>query len=266
MADEYTNASIAFGAGPPEPPPRPAFFNRLWMVFVQPGELFKALALNPAWFPVALFAALVAAASTWLIPAELYQEIALQSVQGQTNSDAPVQITQVPPIVFSASAMGFAFLASLVFPVVLSVVTYVIFVFIRGDQATFKQHLSVVAHTGIITSVGGTLNAFVNARAGDLTQVLSRRDFLSLPARGLLHRYPARSRPVRPVGGGRRRDRAGGDGPAARPGIDRGSPCRDGGGYGPDPGRLLAGWPRPGAGIRRQRAGEQTTGRQRTRT
>ena len=173
MADEYTNASIAFGAGPPEPPPRPAFFNRLWMVFVQPGELFKALALNPAWFPVALFAALVAAASTWLIPAELYQEIALQSVQGQTNSDAPVQITQVPPIVFSASAMGFAFLASLVFPVVLSVVTYVIFVFIRGDQATFKQHLSVVAHTGIITSVGGTLNAFVNARAGDLTQVLS---------------------------------------------------------------------------------------------
>ena len=54
MNTEYdTQYAQAAGAGE-EPPPRPAFFKRLWMVFVQPGDLFSRLALNPAWFPMAL--------------------------------------------------------------------------------------------------------------------------------------------------------------------------------------------------------------------
>lgn len=185
MANEHTQAYSALGAGPPEPPPRPAFFNRLWMVFVQPGQMFKTLALNPAWFPIALFGALVAAASTWLIPAELYQQAALQGLEGRAdNAEAIAQIEQVPPIVFRASVMGFGFLAALVFPVVLSMVTYVAFVFVRGDQATFKQHLCVVAHTGIVTAVGGVLNAFVSARGGDIERTLSIGTFLPFLSEG----------------------------------------------------------------------------------
>ena len=175
MADEYANTHSAPGAEPSEPPPRPPFLRRLWMVFVQPGELHGALARNPAWFPMALFVAtVVAGAGALIIPVELYQEMVLQGMQeGADSAEAVAAFERIPPIVFRALVMGFGFLAFLAMPVVFSVVTYVIFVFIRGDDATFKQHLAIVAHSGVITAVSAILNGFVNARTGDVTGQLS---------------------------------------------------------------------------------------------
>ncbi|MYG81176.1 MAG: hypothetical protein F4187_05130, partial [Gemmatimonadetes bacterium] len=57
-----------------EKPRRPAFLNRFWMVFVQPGKLFESLGRNPAWFPITLFVAVATGAIALLIPFELVEE------------------------------------------------------------------------------------------------------------------------------------------------------------------------------------------------
>lgn len=172
MADDYTHSQSALGAEPPPPPPRPPFFHRLWMVFAQPGELFKALALNPAWFPIAVLVALITAAIMWILPAELFLEAAIDRIPPDQAEDAAAQMAQMPDIVFKGFAMGGAALVTFL-SVILSVVTYVIFVFIRGDNSTYRQHVCVVAHTGVITAAGTALNAFVQLRSGDLTRTLS---------------------------------------------------------------------------------------------
>lgn len=173
MADDYTTAYSALGAEPPPPPPRPPFFHRLWMVFVKPGDMFGALSLNPAWFPIAVVTALIGAGAMWMIPAELFLDVAIDRVPPDQAEEMAAQFEQVPPIVFKASAVGGVALFSLIFPVVLGAITYVLFVFIRGDKATYRQHICVVAHTGIITAVGAALNAFVQSRSGDLTRTLA---------------------------------------------------------------------------------------------
>lgn len=173
MADDYTTAYSALGAEPPPPPPRPPFFHRLWMVFVNPGDMFRALALNPAWFPIAVVAALIGAGAMWMIPPELFLDAAIDRIPPEQVEETAAQFEQVPVIVYKVSAVGAVVLFSLLFPVVLGAITYVLFVFIRGDKATYRQHICVVAHTGIITAVGTVLNAVVQSRNGDLTRTLA---------------------------------------------------------------------------------------------
>ena len=163
--------------GTDEPPPRPNFVKRLWMVFAQPADLFKALAANPAWFPVAAFSALVIGVSMAVLPAEAFYETA-------TANMPPEQVAEmrdVPPALIKWPWVGAFMLFGPIGPVLLSLVSYVIFVFMRGDRATFKQHLCVMAHAGIITAVGSllvtpikiaTMNVQETLAVGDLAPFL----------------------------------------------------------------------------------------------
>ena len=171
MIDESAAATADWGE--PELPPRPPFFNRLWMVFVQPGRLFTDLALNPAWFPVVLLVGAITAAVMWFTPEELFRQAALSGVSGEQAAEIAEGMAQVPPIVIKSGAVGVAFLGSLLFPIILSVITYVIFVFIRGDEARFKQHLCVVGHAGVISALGVIINGVVNNLGGRLEETLS---------------------------------------------------------------------------------------------
>lgn len=171
MIDESAAASTAPGEA--ELPPRPPFFNRMWMVFARPDALFTDLARNPAWFPIALLVAAVAAAVTWFTPTELFQQAALSGATGENAAEMAEQIAQVPSVLIKGGFVGGAFLATLLFPIVLSAITYVVFVFIRGDDARFKQHLCVVAHVGVISAAGAVVNGFVNNRGGALEQTLA---------------------------------------------------------------------------------------------
>ena len=155
-----------------EPPPRPAFVRRLWMVFVQPGDLFRALALNPAWFPVAVFVALVAGASMFLLPGE-----AFESMWDSVPPEQRDQMPELPPGFMRAMITGGALLVTLIFPVVISLGTYVILVFIRGDRATFRQHLCVNAHTGLISALGALFLFPLPMRSLDFQQALSIGSF-----------------------------------------------------------------------------------------
>ncbi len=184
MPDEYAHTRSPSGAEPPEPPPRPAFFNRLWMVFVQPGELFKALAANPAWFPVALLCGLVVGLVMSILPTEFFRDAAVQNLPPGQAADQ-----QLPPIVYKAIAVGGAALGALIIPVLFSLATYVIFVFIRGDRGTFKQHLCVIAHTRIITSVGTVANTLVWLRSGDMTRTLAVGTFFPFLSEGFFAEF-----------------------------------------------------------------------------
>lgn len=174
--DDYT-------AQPEEaPPPRPNFLNRLWMVFVQPGRLFEALGKNPAWFPMALFVAVGMGAVFGAVPVEVWE--AQMSAGGLTGEelDAAVAGARI------AAPIGM-FLFFLAFPLVSSALTYAIFVFMRGDNATFKQHLSVISHVGIIAFVGTLAHLPIWINTGSLETGLSVATFFPFLPDGFLFSF-----------------------------------------------------------------------------
>lgn len=155
-----------------EPPPRPNFFKRLWMIIVKPGELFEALAPNPAWFPMAAFVALVGGVSLFLTPAEAFYEAAVAN----TPPDQQAGLRELPLGFFKWMAVGFATPFILIMPVFFSVLSYVIFVFIRGDKATFKQHLCVMAHTNVLTALGALVTLPLRIISGNAEERLALAD------------------------------------------------------------------------------------------
>lgn len=132
-----------------DPPPRPNFFHRMWLVIVKPGELFEALAPNPAWFPMAAFVGLLAGISFLLTPLDAFYEFVAANAAPEQRGDLEESIGFI-----KAMWVGATVLLSWVFPVIISALTYVTLVFMRGDRSTFKQHLCVVSHTGVISAVG----------------------------------------------------------------------------------------------------------------
>lgn len=184
--DEYTGPPDEVphldDAQPPDqtPPPRPNFFKRLWMVFVQPGELFRALGQNPAWFPMALFVAVCAGAMMGALPDEFWE--AQMAISGQ-------EVGEVAAVFARIAAVAGTTLVFLVIPVVISLVTYVMFVFMRGDSAVFKQHLSVISHTGIVSLVGMLVSLPLWIRGGSFEEVLSIGTFFPFLPDGFLYYF-----------------------------------------------------------------------------
>ncbi len=160
--------------GMEEPPPRPAFLRRLWMVIVQPGELFNALARNPAWFPMAAFTAATVGIVLALTPAEVFYEAAAANASPEQLGD----LRAVPMIWYKVPAVVFGTGTILVMPVIISLVTCAIFVFMRGDRATFRQHLCVMSHAGVITAYGFLLMAPLRIRNLNIEEILSLGDFV----------------------------------------------------------------------------------------
>ena len=140
MMDEYDAQPEAAA------PSRPPFFARFWMVFVKPGELFRVLGQDPAWFPVTLFVALATAGLASLVPLDMVEEQMRAGGAGD-EIDAILPFIRVLQVVAPAVLVP-------VFTLVVSAVTWVIFVPLRGDEATYRQHLCVVAHSGIISLAG----------------------------------------------------------------------------------------------------------------
>lgn len=179
-ADDYPDD---YGTAPEaEPPPRPAFLNRFWMIFVRPGELFGALAQNPAWFPILLLVAAGTAAIMSPVPAELFEQ--QWAAGGADSPEAATMLSYAKPI-----SIGIMLVALPVVTFAISGLTYAVLVFLRGDEATYKQHLCVVAHSGIISLVGGILTLFLQLNAGDLGVQLSVATLTPFLADGFLFNF-----------------------------------------------------------------------------
>lgn len=170
--------------GTDERPPRPNFFKRLWMVFVKPRKLFRALVANPAWFPMALFAAFLAAVGMAVLP----QNTFFDGDPGGVLSEQDVALLRDMSTRIMWSSAVLILVLGLVAPVMLSSVSYVIFgfmsgdratfkrFFVRGDRATFKRHLCVMSHAGIITAIGSLLVVPTRIANGNPTATLALSD------------------------------------------------------------------------------------------
>lgn len=129
-----------------EAPPLPGLFRRAGMVVLSPGDLFPALAARPKWFGAMLLAALLTA-TTGLVP----QEVLLEQIARQ---GAAAQEMALGAVVLRLSSVVGMLVFIPISALVVSGLTYVALVFVRGDEATFKQHLSVISHSGIINGLG----------------------------------------------------------------------------------------------------------------
>ena len=137
--------------------PRPQSLPvRAFQVLFTPGKLFLALRERPLWFFTIAFTAVVAGVTIWFIPPEAWANL----FREQMLEMGRVTEGQLP----DAGAPGFKVLGVVggvvsvfLLHVLVACFTFMVFVFLLGDEGSFKQHLSVVAHAGIITALGAVV-------------------------------------------------------------------------------------------------------------
>ena len=176
MTDSHYESPTGGDDGPRTPP----LHKRVLMVFVQPGELFRALSATPVWFVTALLGAVVAALSMSLIPAEVFADAVAANMRPEDA--AAIRGAVAPWAKWMSVVTGALFMLAM--PVVVSGVTYGIFVFIRGDRSTYGQHLSVMAHGGLIWAAGSLAETPLRIAGSNIEERLSLADllgFLPLP-------------------------------------------------------------------------------------
>lgn len=136
------------GALDAEAPPLPGLFRRAVMVVVSPGDVFPALAARPKWFGAVVLAAAFQCLAAFLPSNALQEQMARQG--GPAAPDIPASMV----VFFQLLAIPASLVVVLLSVLAASGFTYVALVFLRGDEATFKQHLSVMSHSWIISGLG----------------------------------------------------------------------------------------------------------------
>ncbi|MGI9626839.1 MAG: YIP1 family protein [Longimicrobiales bacterium] len=130
----------------------PSLPVRMFEVIVSPGKVFLALQQRPVWFWVLALTAVGAALTVWFIPEEAWNNMFREQMLASgrvTEGELPEMGT--PALVGATiAAMVSVFLIS----VVIAALTFGVFVFLFGDQGGYKQHLSIVAHAGVVTLIG----------------------------------------------------------------------------------------------------------------
>lgn len=151
MTDSHRDEWAAAAEGDPDArgiegddaPPLPNLFHRVTMVVFSPGDLFPRLAARPAWFGATVVAAVLSALLAF-VPSAM-------PGLAEATSDQGIELEMVKVMRMAMPAVLLA--VTLVSVLVVSGLTYVAFVFVRGDEATFKQHLSVISHSWILNGL-----------------------------------------------------------------------------------------------------------------
>ena len=129
----------------------------------------------PRWFgPVVVGAALILLASA-LIPEEMMREAA-RIQQIRAGNEAPENMERMVGVMRTVSLVAtpvFWF----VWNFFLAGVVTVVFAFLFGDEGTFRQYLSVVAHASFVGAVGALLTTPLRIQAQDLYLTLSLGTF-----------------------------------------------------------------------------------------
>lgn len=166
--------------------PLPSLPRRLVDVFFSPGRLFEALAQRPVWAGALLVGAVIVLASSALIPAEVWHDVVREQmrergVQASGNLETAANMARISGIVGGAI---FWFIWAFI---VAGIVTLV-FSFILGDGATYKQYLSVVSHGLIIAAVGALVTVPLKIAQGSPQVTLSLGSFAGFLEEGYVKR------------------------------------------------------------------------------
>lgn len=162
----------------------PSLPKRIVQTFVSPGELFGALKKKPAWFGAMALCAVLVALAMYLIPNELWVELARNDLI-ERGQQVPSGLENSAWIIRISSVIGAAVMAPVMMFVLAGVMTF-IFSFVFGGEGGYKQYLSVVVHASVISSVGALLLVPLKIDQGDPAVTLSVGTFFSFLGAGYL--------------------------------------------------------------------------------
>jgi hypothetical protein len=131
---------------------------------------------EPRWLGALLLAALLVVISSALVPEELMREtMRLDAIRRGT--EVPAGMESRIGLMRSVSLIA-APVFWLVWNFFLAGVLTVTFAFLLGDEGTYRQYLSVVAHASFIGAVGAVLTTPLRIQAQDLYLTLSIGTFV----------------------------------------------------------------------------------------
>lgn len=134
---------------------------RMLGVLVAPKATFAGIAARPRWLGVMAITLLIAAACQYIILSspDMQDAMIAQATRNPNMSDQQIEATErfIPllPYVFAGATL---FLGPL-FSAIVAGILMLIFSTLMGGAATFKQVYSVVAHSGVVSSLSGILSA-----------------------------------------------------------------------------------------------------------
>jgi hypothetical protein len=144
-----------------QPSAQPGLLARMFGVLTSPRETFAAVAARPHWVGVMAITLAITATCQYVILSspEMQEAMIEQATRNPNTSDAQVAATEqfIPrlPAIFAGATL---FLGPL-FSAIVAGILLMIFSTLMGGAATFKQVYSVVAHSGVVSSLSGLLSA-----------------------------------------------------------------------------------------------------------
>jgi len=149
-----------------------------------PGELFEILAANPLWVGALVLGALIGAAGAALVPTELYEGVIREQMM---SADRPIpdDLSSVAMFGRIAGTVGALVVGPLITMAMAGIVS-MIFIFVLGDDGTFKQHLASVSHAFLIASLSTVVLLPLKIITGDLQIRLSIGTFMPFLGEGWL--------------------------------------------------------------------------------
>jgi len=163
----------------------PSLPNRLLQVFFSPGEVFTALREKPVWFGALAVAGALSVLSVAILPTELWVELTRTQLMEQ-GQEVPAAIAGGSIIrIFAVLGAG---IGLFIMAFVLAGIVKLFFSFLFGDEGSYGQYLSVVAHAFIISALGSLLLVPLKLSQGDPSVTLSLGTFAFFLEEG----YPLR--------------------------------------------------------------------------
>lgn len=156
----------------------PSLPRRIGALLFAPSDLFAALRDDPRWLGALVLGVILVAVTNTLIPVELYQEtlVRIQLESGDPTSEA-VDVGTFAAVQKWSSVIGTVLFWPIVVTFFTSVVT-VVFGFLLGDRAGFRQYFSVVAHAALVLAIGGLIVLPLRILQRDFTATLNVGLFL----------------------------------------------------------------------------------------
>jgi hypothetical protein len=159
---------------------------RVLQTFFDPGALTEALAQRPVWAAAVILGAVLVVGQTLLIPADVWEAMMRETVL-RSGREMPKgfsfggNLMRISTLIFGT--LGY-FLITFLFAGIVAL----IFAFVLGDEARYRQYLAMVGHAWLIPGLVGFLLLPLKIYQQDPQLTLNLGSFLYFLPEGYLSR------------------------------------------------------------------------------
>ena len=160
--------------------------SRIIGVFIFPGEVFRSVREQPKVWGVLLLGALVVGCANAAVPTELWEQL-VRSELLEAGQELPADLTNGARLARWGAAIG----STLVWPIVCVIVAGIYslaFLVGLGYRGSYRQYLSITAHTMLIGAAGSVLLVPLRILTQDVQLMLTLGAFLPQEGEGLIAR------------------------------------------------------------------------------